>query len=388
MSQLTATPTLTRTLPTPPPAGEWRPQVPGPRRADADPRRAGPVLGRRRWRRRPGRGPVPGRSAHRARARDRVPARSAHLSLLRLRRCLRRTLRLLPRTGPALVHLPIPRRPLRSRPARRPPTGRRRTRHPHRPARTRSRPRPRRPPSPPSRSRRPRAQPRSRRRLRPLLGRTRPRLPSPRPGLAPAQPAPHPAPPAQPGLPPPQPRPPQPRPPASRPPPSRPARPMARGRRAVRLHLARARRSRSRIHHHPPHSRRRLRHRPPPARRPLRRALVRRRGRLRGVLRPSGPPLPLGRRSDGRLVLRNPFHGLDATPERPGLVATVCVLLGSTAYDGFSDNPSWINVLQTSPSAAPPRPRSDCSLPSPSSPPCTACARRPPASSAARTPAR
>ncbi|MFE4634404.1 hypothetical protein ACFRJ1_13665 [Streptomyces sp. NPDC056773] len=58
---------------------------------------------------------------------------------------------------------------------------------------------------------------------------------------------------------------------------------------------------------------------------------------------------PLGRRSDGRLVLRNPFHGLDTTPERPGLVATVCVLLGSTAYDGFSDNPSWINAIQTSP---------------------------------------
>ncbi|MER5729958.1 hypothetical protein ABT084_16720 [Streptomyces sp. NPDC002138] len=58
---------------------------------------------------------------------------------------------------------------------------------------------------------------------------------------------------------------------------------------------------------------------------------------------------PLGRRDDGRLVLRNPFHGLDATPERPGLVATVCVLLGSTAYDGFSDNPSWINTIQTSP---------------------------------------
>lgn len=58
---------------------------------------------------------------------------------------------------------------------------------------------------------------------------------------------------------------------------------------------------------------------------------------------------PLGRRSDGRLVIRNPFHGLDATPERPGLVATVCVLLGSTAYDGFSDNPSWINAIQTSP---------------------------------------
>lgn len=58
---------------------------------------------------------------------------------------------------------------------------------------------------------------------------------------------------------------------------------------------------------------------------------------------------PFGRRDDGRLVLRNPFHGLDATPERPGLVATACVLLGSTAYDGFSDNPSWINAIQTSP---------------------------------------
>ncbi|MCX5076238.1 hypothetical protein OHA84_09420 [Streptomyces sp. NBC_00513] len=58
---------------------------------------------------------------------------------------------------------------------------------------------------------------------------------------------------------------------------------------------------------------------------------------------------PLGRRSDGRLVLRNPFHGLDATPERPGLVAVVCVLLGSTAYDGYSDSPAWINAIQTSP---------------------------------------
>ncbi|QES52690.1 hypothetical protein DEJ50_26590 [Streptomyces venezuelae] len=58
---------------------------------------------------------------------------------------------------------------------------------------------------------------------------------------------------------------------------------------------------------------------------------------------------PLGRRSDGRLVLRNPFHGLDGTAEQPGLLATVCVLLGSTAYDGFSDTPSWINTVQTSP---------------------------------------
>ncbi|MFF9569228.1 hypothetical protein [Streptomyces sp. NPDC014685] len=59
---------------------------------------------------------------------------------------------------------------------------------------------------------------------------------------------------------------------------------------------------------------------------------------------------PLGRRpADGRLVLRSPFNGLDATPQLPGLVATVCVMLGSTAYDGFSDSPSWITTVQTSP---------------------------------------
>ncbi|MFG2116419.1 hypothetical protein ACGFRB_27920 [Streptomyces sp. NPDC048718] len=57
---------------------------------------------------------------------------------------------------------------------------------------------------------------------------------------------------------------------------------------------------------------------------------------------------PLGRRADGRLVVRSPFDSLDATPPTPGLVATVSVLLGSTAYDGFSDSPRWITTLQTS----------------------------------------
>ncbi|MGW2085817.1 hypothetical protein [Streptomyces sp. NPDC001880] len=58
----------------------------------------------------------------------------------------------------------------------------------------------------------------------------------------------------------------------------------------------------------------------------------------------------LGRRpADRRLVLRSPFNGLDSTPQVPGLVATVCVMLGSTAYDGFSDSPSWITTVQTSP---------------------------------------
>ena len=58
---------------------------------------------------------------------------------------------------------------------------------------------------------------------------------------------------------------------------------------------------------------------------------------------------PLGRRADGTLVLRNPFDGLDAVRPAPGLVATVCVLLGSTGYDGFSTAPGWVDALQSGP---------------------------------------
>jgi len=58
---------------------------------------------------------------------------------------------------------------------------------------------------------------------------------------------------------------------------------------------------------------------------------------------------PLGRRSDGRLVLRNPFDGLAGLPAAPGLVAVVCVMLGSTAYDGFSRSPWWAEQVQSGP---------------------------------------
>lgn len=58
---------------------------------------------------------------------------------------------------------------------------------------------------------------------------------------------------------------------------------------------------------------------------------------------------PLGRRNDGRLVIRNPFDGLDGLAAAPGLVAVVCVLLGSTAYDGFSSSTFWINLTQSGP---------------------------------------
>jgi hypothetical protein len=57
---------------------------------------------------------------------------------------------------------------------------------------------------------------------------------------------------------------------------------------------------------------------------------------------------PFGRRADGRLVVRNPLEGLDGLRAEPGLAATVCVLLGSTAFDGFSNSPSWIQWTQES----------------------------------------
>ncbi len=60
----------------------------------------------------------------------------------------------------------------------------------------------------------------------------------------------------------------------------------------------------------------------------------------------AGRLAPLGRRSDGRLALRNPFDGLDSIRPEPGLVALVCVWLGSTAYDGFTRSGVWRGIVQ------------------------------------------
>ncbi|RBY86943.1 hypothetical protein [Blastococcus sp. TF02A-26] len=49
----------------------------------------------------------------------------------------------------------------------------------------------------------------------------------------------------------------------------------------------------------------------------------------------------LGRRDDGRLVLRSPLTNAMTTPARPGLVAVVMVLLGSTAFDGLTRTVWW-----------------------------------------------
>ena len=57
---------------------------------------------------------------------------------------------------------------------------------------------------------------------------------------------------------------------------------------------------------------------------------------------------PLGRRDDGRWVLRTPLHGVNGLRGQRGLVPTVAVMLGGTAYDGFSANLAWATFVQTS----------------------------------------
>jgi hypothetical protein len=51
----------------------------------------------------------------------------------------------------------------------------------------------------------------------------------------------------------------------------------------------------------------------------------------------------LGRREDGRLVLRNPLDGLDGLAPARGLAGVVVVLLGGTAFDGVTRTSWWQN---------------------------------------------
>jgi hypothetical protein len=56
----------------------------------------------------------------------------------------------------------------------------------------------------------------------------------------------------------------------------------------------------------------------------------------------------LGRRDDGKLVLRNPLENVDTVPMAPGLVGLLGVMLGSTAFDTFSSTAWWINYSYSS----------------------------------------
>jgi cation transporter-like permease len=48
-------------------------------------------------------------------------------------------------------------------------------------------------------------------------------------------------------------------------------------------------------------------------------------------------------RTTGKIVIGNPFDHLPSLPVRPGVVAMLAVLLGSTAFDSYSSSPTWRN---------------------------------------------
>ena len=52
-------------------------------------------------------------------------------------------------------------------------------------------------------------------------------------------------------------------------------------------------------------------------------------------------------RRDGQLVLRSPLANLDTVVPRPGLVAVVAVLFGSTAFDSFRESTPWLTLVQS-----------------------------------------
>jgi hypothetical protein len=54
---------------------------------------------------------------------------------------------------------------------------------------------------------------------------------------------------------------------------------------------------------------------------------------------------PFRRDGAGRLVVGNPFDHLLTLPVRPGTLTVLAVLLGSTAFDGFSAMPEWQNFV-------------------------------------------
>lgn len=50
----------------------------------------------------------------------------------------------------------------------------------------------------------------------------------------------------------------------------------------------------------------------------------------------------LARRQDGLVAIRPPLSGLPGLEPRPGLVALVMVIIGSTTFDGFSGTTTWL----------------------------------------------
>jgi hypothetical protein len=53
------------------------------------------------------------------------------------------------------------------------------------------------------------------------------------------------------------------------------------------------------------------------------------------------------RRETGDIVIGNPLDHLPSLPVRPGVVAVLAVLFGSTAFDGYASSPGWRNFADT-----------------------------------------
>jgi hypothetical protein len=51
---------------------------------------------------------------------------------------------------------------------------------------------------------------------------------------------------------------------------------------------------------------------------------------------------------DGHLIVRSPLANLDSVDVRPGLVAVVAILFGSTGYDSFRESSRWVQYVQNS----------------------------------------
>ncbi len=51
---------------------------------------------------------------------------------------------------------------------------------------------------------------------------------------------------------------------------------------------------------------------------------------------------------DGHLIFRSPLANLDSVEVRPGLVAVVGILFGSTGYDSFRESSRWVQYVQGS----------------------------------------
>lgn len=62
---------------------------------------------------------------------------------------------------------------------------------------------------------------------------------------------------------------------------------------------------------------------------------------------------PWRRNADGRIALGNPFDHLPSLPIRPGVIAVLAVLLGSTAFDSFSAGPGFRTFVDAHAAAVP-----------------------------------